>query len=158
MSESEIDRLLQDRSLLRENYTDAQVIGFWDKAAGSLADAHASVISTESAYQLAYTAALQTSLAVLAAHGLRVRSTANHYMTFYALQKLDGALSEPGRRLDGLRNARHQTIYEPDHDEEDMARRLSDAFERLREALPVLRRAILTIRPDLDSSLRVIHT
>ncbi len=158
MSGSDIDRLVGERSLIRQSFTNAQVIGFWDKAVGSLADARTTVISTESAFQLAYTAALQASLAVLAAHGLRVRSAANHYMTFYALQKLDAALSEPGRRLDGLRNARHQTIYEPDHNEEETARQLSGAFERLREALPILRRAILAVRPDLDSSLRVIHT
>lgn len=157
MSEADIKRLIDERSLTRESFTDAQVAGFWNKAAASLAGARSAGLPTESAYQLAYTAALQATLAVLAAHGLRVRSTANHYLTFYALRMLDEALSEPGRRLDGLRQARHQTIYEPDHDEDQLAQRLSGAFERLREALPVFRSAILSIRPGLESSLPVMR-
>lgn len=157
MSESGIDRLLEERSLLRETFTDPQIIGFWDKAATSLADARSGAISTEGAFQLTYTAALQASLAVLAAHGLRVRSVANHYLTFHTVEKLDPALRVHGQRLNGLRAARHQTIYEPEHDEAHIANQLAGAFERLREALPVFRRAILAVRPTLASSLRVLQ-
>src|SRR5829696_4909757 len=124
MSVPEIERLIEERSLIRESFTDAQVAGFWDKAAGSLESARIAGMPAENAYQLAYTAALQSSLAVLAAHGLRVKSTANHYLTFHVVQRLDQTLDAPGRRLDGLRNARHQSIYEPSHDEEEMERRL----------------------------------
>lgn len=156
MSGSEIQRLIEERSLIRENFTDAQVPAFWDKAAGSLESTRLAGMPTENAFQLAYTAALQISLAVLAAHGLRVKSTSNHYLTFHVVQRLDQTLNEPGRRLDGLRNARHQSIYEPSHDDEEMGRRLAGAFERLREALPVFRSAILKVRPSLGSSLRIM--
>ncbi|HYR08537.1 MAG TPA: hypothetical protein VEQ60_12235 [Longimicrobium sp.] len=158
MSGSEIERLIEERSLIRENYTDTQVVGFWDKAAGSLESARFAGMPAENAYQLAYTAALQISLAVLAAHGLRVKSTSNHYLTFHVVQRLDPTLDAPGRRLDGLRHLRHQTIYEPEHDEGELARRLSEAFDRLREALPLFRKAILAVRPHLASFLRVIQS
>lgn len=154
---AEIERLIEERSLIRESFTDAQVVGFWDKAAGSLEGARFAGMPAENAYQLAYTAALQISLAVLAAYGLRVKSTSNHYLTFHVVQRLDHTLDAPGRRLDGLRHTRHQSVYEPSHDEEEMERRLAGAFERLREALPVFRRAILAVRPALAASLRVLQ-
>lgn len=35
MSNAEIERLLQDRSLIRESFDDEQVAGFWTKAMAS---------------------------------------------------------------------------------------------------------------------------
>ncbi|WP_420127787.1 hypothetical protein [Longimicrobium sp.] len=88
MSQEDIDRLVEERSLARAEFDDEDVVAFWHKAAASYADAHISGISSDGAFQRAYTAALQATITVLAAHGLRVKSTANHYTAFYALQKL----------------------------------------------------------------------
>src|SRR5687767_7240530 len=92
----------------------------------SLADSRASGISSDGAFQSVYTAALQATLAVLFAHGLRTRSTANHYHAFLALQKLEDRLRQHAIRLDRLRATRHQSIYEP-YEVEDMDEQLARA-------------------------------
>lgn len=157
MTQADIDRLLAERSLTREQFDDAQVAAFWAKAITSYADARVPALSSDAAFQLAYLAALQASFAVLAAHGLRVKSTANHYRTLYALQKLDGTLAEHGRRFDDLRQARHESVYEPYADAEAMAVHLAEALSLLAEALPDLRDSILAIRPALKGSLAAIR-
>lgn len=96
MSQAEIDRLVAERSLVRESFTDEDVVSMWSKAAASFADANVPGLSTDGAYQSIYRAALQASMATLAAHGLRVKSTANHYKSFYALQKLTDARTTRG--------------------------------------------------------------
>lgn len=156
MSNAELDRLLEERSLVRQSFDDEQVTGYWSKAAASFGDAQANGISTDGAFQMAYTAALQATLAVLAAHGLRVRAADNHFKAFYALQKLNPALRDHGLAFDGLRQTRHQSIYEPEHDEEAMRRRLGRATEVLCRAFPELRAEILAIRPGLAMSLDAI--
>jgi hypothetical protein len=149
VSHSDLQRLL-DSSRSRSRLLRSL---FWNKAVTSFKDARSGAISSDAAFQLAYTAALQATLAVLAAHGLRVRSSSNHYTAFLVLQKLDPAVTEHGQRFDRLRQTRHLSIYEPEHDEEEMARRLDRAIERLREGLPALRTAIPAVRPTLQSSL-----
>ena len=153
MSRADLDRLVEERSLVREAFDDDQVAGYWSKALGSLASARTEGLVPDAAFQLAYTAGLQASLAVLAAHGLRVRSAGNHYLAFYSLQKLSPDLLDHGRRLDALRMTRHQSIYEPDTDVDDMQMRFARAVETLETALPVLRAAITAVRPDLAPRL-----
>jgi hypothetical protein len=96
VSTADIDRLVEERILAREELADDQVAAFWAKAAASFANASLPGISSDGAFQSVYTAALQATFATLAAHGLRVRSTANHYKAFYALQKLDDGLRTHG--------------------------------------------------------------
>jgi hypothetical protein len=140
---AEIDRLVQERSLVREPFDDAQVAGYWSKAVASFTSAQAQGLASDNAFQVAYTAGLQATLAVLAAHGLRVRSAANHYTAFHAAQNLGADLRDHARRLDALRNARHQSMYEPDHDEEEMTRRVRAPLEpSARRFLPCVRRSL----------------
>lgn len=153
MSNQDIDRLVAERSLVREPFEDEEVAGYWAKALGTFADAQAEGLSSGSAFQLAYTAALQATLALLAAHGLRVRSAANHYMAFYAMQKLGARVRNHALAFDALRLTRHQSVYEPGHDEQDIRERLGRAIEKVRNTLPVIRSAILEVRPALVGSL-----
>jgi hypothetical protein len=78
LSRADIDRLVEERILAREELADDQVAAFWAKAAASFTDASLPGISSDGAFQSVYTAILQATFATLAAHGLRVRSTANH--------------------------------------------------------------------------------
>jgi hypothetical protein len=89
VSADDIERLVAERTLARQDFDDAQVAGFWAKALASFSDARVAGISADGAFQLAYTAGLQATFAVLAARGLRVKSTASHYKAFYAMQKLE---------------------------------------------------------------------
>jgi hypothetical protein len=156
MTASGIDRLIEEHSLVREPFEDAQVEGFWQKARASFTGAQMRGLPVDSAFQLTYTAALQATLAVLAAHDLRVRSATNHFTAFYALQQLTTELRNPGIRFDGLRSTRHRSIYEPDRNEEDMGPRVERAIKTVREAVPTLRAAILAIRPGLAAALPII--
>jgi hypothetical protein len=153
VSNADIERLVQDRSLIRESFDDEQVAGYWTKAMASLVDAQSAGLSADGAYLMAYTAALQASLAVLAAHNLKVRGTSNHYMTFHAVQKLNAAMRDCGRRFDALRLGRHQAVYEPEHDEVDVVKRLSRAMDSLRDGLPACRAEIIEVRPSTASML-----
>jgi hypothetical protein len=157
MTASGIDRLIEEHSLVREPFEDAQVEGFWHKARASFAGAQISGLPVDSAFQLTYTAALQATLAVLAARDLRVRSATNHFTAFFALQQLSPELRNHGIRLDGLRSTRHRSIYEPDRNDQDMAPRLDRAIHTVREAIPALRAAILAVRPGLSATLPAIQ-
>lgn len=153
MSQADIDRLVAERSLARDEFDDDVVAAFWAKAVASYADARIPGISTDGAFQHAYTAALQATFAALAAHGLRVKSTANHYKAFYALQKLNDALRGHAIVFDELRATRHESIYEPHSDEGEMAAQLAHALIALPKALAALRLSIITVRPRLASTL-----
>ena len=153
MSQAELDQLLADRSLVREGFDDEQVIAFWAKAAASFADSGVPDLSSDGAFQRVYTAALQASFATLAAHGLRVKSTANHYKTFYAIRKLDDALAPHGVAFDEMRATRNDSVYEAVHDEEELAERVAEARAFLPDALTALRAAILAVRPALAPRL-----
>jgi hypothetical protein len=154
VSNADIERLVHDRSLIRESFDDEQVAGYWAKAMASLADARAAGLSVDGRYVMAYTAALQAALAVLAAHDLRVRGTSNHYMTFHALQKLNSTLRQCGQRFDALRLTRHQAVYEPEHDEAEMETLLARALDALRVGIPACRAEIIAVRPSVSERLR----
>lgn len=153
MSEAEIEQLVADRSLAREAFDDDAIAYPWAKAAASYADAQRPELNTNSRFQLLYTAALQTASATLAAHGLRVKSTANHYKTFYALRKLNPALDAHGLAFDEMRGMRNDSVYGAFDDEAELAAHLSEALAFMPGALAALRSAILSVRPGLSARL-----
>jgi hypothetical protein len=150
VSADDIERLVAERSLARGSFDEEQVAGFWAKAVGSFRDAQVPGISPDGALQLAYTAGLQATFAVLASRGLRVKSSASHYKAFYALQKLDQTqLRRYAASFDELRAIRHESIYEPAEDEKEIAARVVDAIETLGDALPAIRAWLVLERPTL---------
>lgn len=153
MSEEDIERLLAERSLARETFTDDVIAAIWTKAAASFTGASLPSLASDSAFQLIYTAALQATFATLAAHGLRVKSTANHYRSFFALQKLSHEFQRPGRYFDEMRTLRHASVYEPTHDEAELAARLSEARVLMPPAMETLRSAIIAVRPGIEARL-----
>ena len=153
MSQEDVDWLVAERSLAREKFDDDDVAGFWAKAVNSFADARVPAISRDGAFQHAYTAALQAPLAVLAAHGLRVKSTANHYKAFFAMQRLEDALRPHGILFDKLCATRHESVYEPREDETEIAEQLAQALTRVPPALVAIRASILAARPTLANRL-----
>jgi hypothetical protein len=156
MSQEDIDRLVAERSLARAEFDDDDVATFWAKAAASHTDARFRGISIDSAFQLAYTTALQATFAVLAAHGLRVKSTANHYNAFFALQKLEDGLRPHAILFDGLRTTRHASVCEATADEVRMAAQLDHAFKVLPPGLSAIRASIISARPTLTTRLAQI--
>lgn len=153
MSGADIDRLVTERSLVRESFRDEDIVSLWSKAAVSYADAGVPGLSTDGAFQSIYRAALQAAIATLAAHGLRVKSTANHYKTFYAIQKLTDALEPHGVRFNEMRAVRNDSVYEARHDEAELSEHLSVARESMPDSLAALRSAILNVRPGLAARL-----
>jgi hypothetical protein len=154
MSQEDIDRLVAERSLARQAFDDADVAGFWAKAVASYTDASRGDISADSRFLLAYTACLQATFAVLAASGLRVKSTASHYKAFYAMQKLDDPVLRPfAIRFDELRATRHQSIYEPLHDEAQVSTQLKETIGVLRKALSAIREWLSSHRPSVAAQL-----
>lgn len=158
MSNEDIDRLVSERSLTREEFDDDEVVGYWVKAVTSYGDAMVAGISSDGAFQLAYTAMLQATLAILAASGLRVKSTASHYKAFYAMEKLGvPSLKDLAPRFDALRAIRHASIYEPDEDAEESDRRRADALKLLTAALPTIREWLSVKRPEVSGNLASIR-
>jgi hypothetical protein len=153
MSEADIDRLVADRSLVRESFRDEDVVSLWIKAAASFADANVPGLSTDGAYQCIYRAALQAAIATLAVHGLRVKSTANHYISFFALQKLTDALEPHGMMFNEMRAVRNDSVYEAHHDAAEIAEHLAEARVAMPGALAALRTAIIGVRPGLTARL-----
>jgi hypothetical protein len=127
MSEADIDRLVAERSLERHAFRDEDVVSLWSKAAASYADASVPGLSTDGAFRSIYNAALQAAIATLAAHGLRVKSTANHYRTFYAIQKLTDALEPHGLDFQEMRAVRNDSVYEATHNPAEVAESLTEA-------------------------------
>jgi hypothetical protein len=156
MSEADIEQLVADRSLARETFSDDQVAAMWAKAAASYADAAVPGLSTGGAFQCLYTAALRASMATLAAHGLRVKSTANHYKAFYALRKANDALDPHGLAFDEMRATRNDSVYEALDDEADLTAHLAEARTFMPGALAALRSVITVVRPGLAARLRRI--
>lgn len=150
MSQDDIDRLINEKRLVKEPFDDSQVAGFWAKAVAARRDAQVTDISTDTALQTAYRACLQATLAVLATKGLRVRSTAGHYISFFAMQKLDDdALRSIAIQFDELRTTRSESVYEPTDDEETLRAQLNHALAALDSGLPVLQVWMTNERPAL---------
>ena len=155
MSQDDIDRLVNERRLVHESFDDHQIAGFWSKATSAFTDAQVAGLSTDTAFQTAYRACLQATLAVLASHGLRVKSTAGHYTAFYALQKLGNEqLRTIAVQFDELRTTRSESVYEPTDDAE-LEEELRTALAALAIGLPVLREWITNAQPTLRHLLSV---
>lgn len=148
-----IDLLVGERSLVRETFDDAQVAGYWARAATSFADAQVAGLSSAGALHLAYTAALRTTVAVLAIHGLRVTPNGDDHTAFHAAENLGWTMGRHGEGLDAVRRAGDQLIDGPEDDKEEIAKRLRRAIDTLRDVLPDLRAEILSARPALTHSL-----
>ncbi|HEV3052339.1 MAG TPA: hypothetical protein VGX50_18655 [Longimicrobium sp.] len=153
MSEADIDRLVAERTLVRETFSDHDIVSLWSKAAAAYADTAVPGLSTDGAFQIMYRAALQAAAATLAAHGLRPKSTANHYKTFYALQKLADALEPHGVMINEMRAARNDSVYEPTHDEAEVAERLAETRAAMPASLAALRTTIIGLRPGITARL-----
>ena len=54
MSQDDIDRLINERRLVKETFDDGQVAGFWSKAVAAFGDAQVADISTDTALQTAF--------------------------------------------------------------------------------------------------------
>lgn len=155
MSSMEIDRLIQEHSLVPESFEDTQLAHYWAKAATSFADAQAAGLSSFGALHLAYMAALRTNVALLAVHGLRVSTIGDDHTAFHAAENLDGVMGRHAAKLDAIRLAGDQLMYEPEYEEEQITKQFGRAMTTLREALPALRSAILAVRPGLAAALPV---
>jgi HEPN domain len=86
-----------------------------DQARSHLASARASGVDAESAYGLAYQAALKALIAALLAAGLRVTAGAGgHVVIITEAKPLVDVPGETFDRLDRMRRTRHQLFYELD--------------------------------------------
>ena len=153
MSEADVERLVAERSLAREAFSDDAVVSLWAKAAAAYADAAVPGLSTDGAFQRLYTAGLQAAMATLAAHGLRVKSTANRYRAFYALRKVNDALDPHGLAFHEMRATRNDSVYEATADEEDLSAHLAEARAFMPGALDALRSAIMAVRSGIAARL-----
>jgi hypothetical protein len=131
-------------------------VDYWAKAAASFADAQTAGLSSFGALHLAYMAALRTNVALLAVHGLRVSAAGDDHVAFHAAENLGGAMGHYASRLDAIRLAGDQLMYEPEHNEEEIANQFGSAMTTLREALPAIRSGILAVRPSLAAALPII--
>jgi len=85
------------------------------QAGRQLADARSSSLSPESAFALAYQAALKGLIAALLAQGLRVSSgSGGHVVIIREAARVLGFERELSSRLDRMRRTRHATLYEVD--------------------------------------------
>lgn len=157
MSRDDLERLVTERSLVSQDTDDGQITGYWAKAVTSYSDARSPDLSPDGALQLAYTASLQATFAVLAASGFRVKSTASHYKAFYAMQKLDDpALRQYAIAFDDLRQTRHLSIYEPEREGAVIRAELTEALATLGEALPAVRSWLVAKRPSIKAKLAAL--
>jgi hypothetical protein len=155
MSSVEIDRLVAERSLLSESFSDAQLAVYWAKAAESFANSQAAGLSTSGSLHGAYMTALRTIVTSLAVHGLRVNVNADtdDHIAFHAAENLGDAMGRHAAKLDAVRLAGDWLMDGPEHNEAVLTERLGHAFDTLREVLPVIRLEILAARPALASLL-----
>jgi hypothetical protein len=151
MSQDDLDRLINEKRLVNEAFDDSQIAGFLSKAAAAFDDAQMHDISLDTRLQIAYRACLQATLAVLASKGFRVKSNAGHYIAFYAMQRLDDeGLRKIAIQFDDLRTTRAESVYEPNEDEAELDKQLTNALETLKVGLPLIRTWIVRTRPSIE--------
>lgn len=109
-----------------------------------LADARVAGISTDTRLSIAYNAALQLSIAALAASGFRPSREAHHYRAIQSLQLTVGASADLVDQLDGFRRKRNISDY-------DRAGGVSEP--EAREMLELAR----TLRQTVEDWLRTNH-
>lgn len=156
MTQEDIARLITERRLAAETFDGEQIAAMWTKAITALADSQSPGISADTALQTAYRGCLQATIAVLASAGLRVKSTAGHYIAFYALRKLDEEQFDAlAVAFDSLRSTRSESIYEPVGDSEELADHLAIAVRSLQTGLPAIRAWMVNRRPELGDVLLI---
>lgn len=79
-----------------------------------------------------------------------MKGSAGHYKAFYALQRLgDDKLRTFARRMDDLRQLRHQSVYEPIEDDANAAVGAAEAREMIEAMLPEVKVWLVGQRPGL---------
>jgi len=151
-----VRRLLDEGVLQVRPVVPAEVSALWQKAVHSAADALRSELNDDTAVQLAYQAQMQAALALLQAHGLRVRSRGGHHANVItalrAFAKQDGVapLVDALDDLDALRSLRATSVYDADLATAQEAARARSFMQKM---LPEAMLALLLIQPALRSEL-----
>lgn len=115
-----------------------------EQAGRQLADAGSSALSPESAYALAYQAALKALIGALLDQGQRVSSGSGaHLVIISEGARVLGLERDLSSRLDRMRRIRHATFYEMDEVSTAMVQSaLADAGVVVAEAAALLDRGI----------------
>ncbi len=108
--------LMDSRRIEAYPAADDEVAFFWEKAVRTLRSSRdgvlAGVVDVESAFSLAYQAALQGYTAVLRAAGYRTVGRDHHHSTFAGVAALEaGELSRTARDVNEMRQDRHDAVY-----------------------------------------------
>jgi hypothetical protein len=110
-----IQVMLDSRQLEAQPAEDAEIAGMWTKAVRTLRSSGVEGLDPDSAFTLAYQAALQACTAVVRAAGYRVRGQGHHHHTFAAVAALGlGELADAARELNVIRQGRHDAVYDWD--------------------------------------------
>lgn len=131
--------MVESRELEETAADEEEILGLWSKAVRSYRDSRIPQLGAGSAFTLAYQAGLQAATATVRAAGYRVRESpkGHHRLTFMALSALEiPHLSASGRRMNELRQARHEAVY----DWESSA--TEEQLEELRAVLPHVMSAV----------------
>ncbi|HEX5726532.1 MAG TPA: hypothetical protein VFX98_13745 [Longimicrobiaceae bacterium] len=133
---------------------DAEILGIWGKAVRSFRDSRLEGLGAESVLVLSYQAGLQVATTVLRAAELRVKDTpkGHHRIAYEGLTALEiPDLSQLGRRLNALRPARHNAIYDWEHgrNPEDAA----EVIDIVGQMLPLAHAWLCSQRPNLAATL-----
>jgi len=82
-------------------------------AAREMADAHAKDLSTDARFAHAYSVARSLALAVVRAHGYRIKNQGGgHYNTFQALRATDAEFAGKAQFFDQCREKRNTILYD----------------------------------------------
>jgi hypothetical protein len=96
--------MLDSRQIEELAADDVELEGMWGKAVRSLRSSEVPGLDPDSAFALAYQAALQASTTIVRAAGYRVRGEGHHHHTFATVAALGlGGLSEAARDLNVTR-------------------------------------------------------
>lgn len=106
---------MEARRLEARPADDAEVIGFWRKAATALEDDRNASSSLDNRFLRAYDAGRIAALAIVRSAGYRTRGgESHHYVTFDVARSLvaDAALRKALDEMNGIRTLRHAVEYE----------------------------------------------
>lgn len=105
--------MIESRHIETAPAKDEEVLGMWGKAVRSLRSSAFAELDPDSAFTLAYQAALQCATAIIRTAGYQVRGDGHHHHTFAAVAALNlGELSDAARDLNVIRQRRHEAIYD----------------------------------------------
>ena len=104
--------LVDSRRIEAHPAADDEVSLLWEKALRTLGSSRVDGLDVESAFTLAYQAALQGSAAVLRAAGYRTVGHDHHHSIFAGVAALEvGELSRAARDVNEMRQDRHDAVY-----------------------------------------------